>query len=275
MDSKSVYSFVLLCSIYHDNVEELKDHLKLQFHSESKYNISKEEYISTKDEYFDKTFSDLNIKKKEENIFIKKKLKPIKSAEVNSKNPFTTAFFISLLPGIFQISFLYSFINNEYLVKDNNFYLSTQLKIMRYLIYLCLLFKTYIEFVNGKKIVIYGINIGYLYRSQFKRFISVLMGLVQIGINSLLFFYFSQLFNKAKTVMQCIIFFCVFITVSQFDNWIGEFYMNSSKLLRGYSRCDFKLICFVNYRKCRISFIGFFLYTIFILVVIFSFLYSI
>jgi len=60
LDSKSVYSYVFLCSIYHDNIEELKDHLKLQFHSESKYNISKEEYISTKDEYFDKTFSDLN-----------------------------------------------------------------------------------------------------------------------------------------------------------------------------------------------------------------------
>lgn len=261
LDSKSVYSYVFLCSIYHDNIEELKDHLKLQFHSESKYNISKEEYISTKDEYYDKTFSDLNLKEKEEN-----------SEEGNIKNPLATAFFVSLLPGIFQISFLYSF-NSEYLVKNNSLYVNTQLKIMRYLIYLCLLFKTYIEFINGKKIVSYGVYSGYLYRSQFMRFLSVLMGLIQIGINLLLFLCFLKLFYNAKTVIQCIQFFCVFIAISQFDNWIGEFYLNSSKVLRGYSRGDFKQICLVNNRKCRISFIDFILYAIFIFVIILSFLY--
>lgn len=261
LDSKSVYSYVFLCSIYHDNIEELKDHLKLQFHSESKYNISKEEYISTKDEYFDKTFSDLNIKEKEEN-----------SEEGNIKNPLSTAFFVSLLPGLFQVSFLYSF-NIEYLGNNNSFYVNTQLKIMRYLIYLCLLFKTYIEFINGKKIVSYGVYSGYLYRSQIMRFLSVLMGLIQIGINLLLFLFFYKLFYNAKTVIQCMQFFCVFIAVSQFDNWIGEFYLNSSKVLRGYSRGDFKQICLVNNRKCRISFIDFILYAIFIFVIILSFLY--
>jgi hypothetical protein len=273
LDSKSVYSYVFLCSIYHDSIEELKEHLKLQFHSESKYNISKEEYLSTKDEYFDKTFSDLNIKEKDENIYKKKEFKPVKTEAGKSKNPLVTAFFISLLPGIFQISFVYSF-TNEYLVKDNSFYLSMQLKIMRYLICLCLLFKTYIEFINGKKIVTYGIYSGYLYRSQFKRFLSILSGLVQIGINLLLFFSFSQLFNRAKTVIQCIQFFCAFIAVTQFDNWIGEFYMNSSKILREYTRGDFKQICLVNNRKCRISVIDFILYVIFLFIIIFSFLYS-
>ena len=274
LDNKSVYSFVFLCSIYHNNVDELKDHLKLQFHSESKYIISKEEYISTKDEYFDNSYSNLNIKGKEENNFINKKFKPVKSEEGNIKNPLATTFFVSLLPGISQISFLYSFIN-EYLVKKNTFYLSKQLKIMRYLFYLCLLFKTYIEFINGKKIVIYGVYNRYLYRSQFIRVLSVLMGLFQISINLLILFFFSQLFYSAKTVMQCIQFFCVFIAVSQFDNWIGEFYLNSSKVLRGYSRDDFKQICLINNRKCRISFIDINLYAIFFFFVILSFLYYI
>jgi hypothetical protein len=277
LDSKSVYSYVFLCSIYHDNVEELKDHLKLQFHSESKYNISKEEYLSTKDEYFDKNFSDLNIKEKDENDFNRKEFKPVKIEEGNSKKPLTSVFFISLLPGIFQISFLYSFYKilfNEYLGKDNSFYLTMQLKIIRYLIYLCLLFKTYIEFINGKRIFTYGVYNRYLFRSQFKRFLSVLMGLVQISINLLVFFYFSILFNRAKTVIQCIQLFCVFITVSQADNWIGEFYMNSSKEFSGYTRGDFKQICLVNNRKCRISFIDFILYVIFTFIIIFSFLCS-
>jgi len=273
LDSKSVYSYVFLCSIYHDNVEELKEHLKLQFHSESKFNISKEEYISTKDEYFDKIFSDLNIKEKEENNFNKKDFKPVNSEERSSKNPLATAFFISLLPGIFQISFLIPF-TNEYLMDKNNFYLSKQLKIIRYLIYLCLLFKTYIEFINGKKIATYGIYSGYLFRTLFTRFLSVLMGLAQICINLLLLFYFSQLFNKAKTVLQCIQFFCIFIAVSQFDNWVGEFYMNSSKVLGGYTRGDFKQICLANNRKCRITFFDFILYIIFAITITLSFLFS-
>ena len=64
LDDKSVYSFVFLTSIYHDNIEELKEHLKLQFHSESKYNISKEEYLTTKDDIFEKNYIELNLKKK-------------------------------------------------------------------------------------------------------------------------------------------------------------------------------------------------------------------
>ena len=77
LDDKSIYTYVFLNSIYHDNIEELREHLKLQFHSKSKYNISKEEYLSIKDDYFDKSFNELNLK--EEKNINKEKFKLINS----------------------------------------------------------------------------------------------------------------------------------------------------------------------------------------------------
>lgn len=275
LDNNSIYSYIFLTSIYHDNIEELKEHLKLQFHYESKYNISKEEYLSTKDDYFDKNFNELNLKEKEEKNINKKVFKPMKIEEENecNKNLFIISFFIALLLIIFQLTFLYIIIR-EYLGREINFETNTKLNIMRYMIYLCLLFKSYIEFLNGKKIVSYSIYYRFLYKTQIRRLFCLLMGLVQICINCLLFIYFSKVLFISESVIKCIEIFCVFIVVSQFDEWIGGFYIKICKQMRNYTRDDFKQICLYNNTKCRITFIDIILNIIFYIIILMSFLFS-
>ena len=265
LDDKSVYSFVFLTSIYHDNIEELKEHLKLQFHSESKYNISKEEYLTTKDDIFEKNYTELNLKEENNNIKTH-----FNSVEDFNKNIFILSFFISLLPSIFQLSFIYA-VYIEYLKDEKYLKINMSLNKINYLFLFCLTFKSFIEFYNGKKIVVYGIYNGFMYRTLLKRILSVLMGLVQIIINLILQIFFTQLFIRAKSIIKSIEVFCVFIVVSQFDNWIGEYYIKASEQLRIYSREYFSQICFVNNRqKYNIKFIDIILYIFFIIVVLLS-----
>ena len=51
LDDKSLYTYLFFTSIYHNKIDELKDHLKLQFYYESKYTITKDEYLTTKDNF--------------------------------------------------------------------------------------------------------------------------------------------------------------------------------------------------------------------------------
>lgn len=270
IDDKSVYSFVFITSIYHDKIDELKEHLKLQFHSNSKYNISREEYLSTKDEYFDKNFSQLNLK--EQNNFIKEQFKPINVEVDNNNNLFFFSFFISLFPQLFQMLFINA-INQEYLGKENFYVLNNELKFIKYLFLFCIAFKTFTEFINGKKIVVYGIYNGFMYRTLCKRLLSILMGFVQIFINFIIHLTFSKLVFLAENIFKCIEILCVFIVVSQFDNWIGGYYKVSSKELICYSRKYFYQICLIKKNKrCNLKFMDIILFLLFISLVLFSFL---
>ena len=48
LDDKSIYTYVFLNSIYHDNVEELREHLKLQFHSNQNITFQKKNIYQQK-----------------------------------------------------------------------------------------------------------------------------------------------------------------------------------------------------------------------------------
>ena len=273
LDDKSIYTYVFLNSIYHDNVEELREHLKLQFHSKSKYNISKEEYLSTKDDYFDKSFNELNLR--EEKNINKEKFKPINSESKENKYLFISSFFIALLSSIFQLSFTYIIIKEyekEYYIDE----LNINSKIMRIAVLFCLTFKTFTEFMNGKKIVVYGIYNGFLYKTQIRRMLSILMGLIQIGTNlSILVFFFKLIFIYVK-IMKYVEILCIFIVISQFDNMIGAYYINSCQKLKNYCRGVFSQINLVNNRKkCKITFTDIILYIIFIVFVFLSLIHII
>ena len=191
LDDNSTYTFVFLNSIFHDNIDELRDHLKLQFHSKSKYNISKDEYLSTKDYYFDKSFSELNITD-EKNIY-KEKFKPINSEDKDNKYLFISSFFIALLSSLFQLGFTFVF-NIKYCGKEENFLeLNMQIKIMKFLALFCLVLKSFTEFLNGKKIAIYGIYNGFLFKTQIRRILCILIGLLQISSNLILLFFFTKI----------------------------------------------------------------------------------
>lgn len=273
LDDKSIYTYVFLNSIYHDNVEELREHLKLQFHSKSKYNISKEEYLSTKDDYFDKSFNELNLR--EEKNINKEKFKPINLESKENKYLFISSFFIALLSSIFQLSFTYIIIKEyekEYYIDE----LNINSKIMRIAVLFCLTFKTFTEFMNGKKIVVYGIYNGFLYKTQIRRMLSILMGLIQIGTNlSILVFFFKLIFIYVK-IIKYVEILCIFIVISQFDNMIGGYYINSCQKLKNYCRGVFSQINLVNNRKkCKITFIDIILYIIFIVFVFLSLIHII
>ena len=226
LDDKSLYTYLFFTSIYHNKIDELKEHLKLQFYYESKYTITKDEYLTTKDNFFDIGMTKLNLNTKEEKTDIK--------TNINTNNIFVLMFFITLLIPLLQFSFIYA-INKEYIINNNNYYYSVndiKIKIIKYLFLLCIILKTYLEFINGKKIVIYCIYTGFLYRSFLKRLLSILMGLVQILINLIIYIYFYQFLFQVESIIKCIEIFCVFIVVSQLNNWICEIYFNCSNELK-------------------------------------------
>lgn len=271
LDNKSAYTFLYLSSIFHDNIEELKEHLKLQFHHESKYNIPKEEYLSTKDDYFEKNFNELNLYEENKVEQKSKFLKPIKAEKEEIQNLFTSSFYIALITSIMQFSLIYA-IKKENL--DNNHFCEVNMKskIIKYLLIFCLIFKTYIEFINGKKIVVYGIYNGYLYRTFIKRILSILMGLIQIIINYFIYIVFIKIILRAESNIKSIEIFCVFIVISQFDNWIGDFYLIICNKFNKYTRGYFKQIFLVNNRKrCKIKLFEAILYLLFICALIIPF----
>ena len=264
LDDKSVCSFLFLSSIYHNSIEELKEHLKIQFHYESKYNISKEEYLSTKDNYFDINFNKLNLNENEEKSDL-----GININQIN--NIFIITFFIALLIPLFQFLFIFG-VNKEYFHYNNINLNDMKVKIIKYLFLFYIILKTYEEFVNGKKIVIYGIYNGFLYRTLLKRLLSIIIGLVQIGINFLIYFYFYKFLLSVGNIIKGIEIFCMFIVISQVDNWISEFYLNAFNALKIYARGDFKEIYLVkNNQRCNIRVIDCIFYLIFICAIIMPF----
>ena len=264
LDDKSIYTFLFLSSIYHNSIEVLKDHLKIQFHYESKYNISKEEYLSTKDNYFDINFNKLNLNVNEEKSNLELNIN-------RNNNIFIITFFIALLIPLFQFLFIFG-INKEYSHNNNINLNDMSIKIIKYLFLFYIIFKTYAEFINGKKIVIYGIYNGFLYRTLLKRLLSIIIGLVQISINFLIYIYFYKFLFSVGNIIKGIEIFCMFIVLSQVDNWISEFYFNAFNALKIYTRGDFNQIHLVKInQRCNIRVIDCILYLIFICAIIMPF----
>lgn len=233
LDEQSGYSHIYLTSVYHDDVNKLKDVLKRQFHKVSQKRIPLETYLQNDD---DQSFND-----EIEEINLEAAFDPDKEdlEEAGHKTKkadlFLYSLSVGLLSAIIQMSFIITLIK-EYFREEHFIATDHELIAIRIFAFLTLNLKLWIEFSNGRKIVMHGVYQGFLYRDMYKRIISVFMGCVQIFTALACCFCSSQLIVQTETVVDCVKDFSALIIITEIDNWIGDYFINMSKQMRLYTR---------------------------------------
>ena len=231
LDEQSGYSHVYITSVYHDDVKELKTKLKNQFYKISNNDLTEEEYMKKRDPNFENEISDINLEEKED-----------PEGELNEKdikNPkkdlFYYALSVALLSATIQISFIIT-ITKEYFNEPHTITDDPELITIRLLAFLTLTLKLWIELGNGRKIVTHGIYQSFLYRSNNKRLLSIFMGIVQIFTTLSCYFCSSELIVQTESVIDCVKDFSALIVLTEIDNWIGDYFLTTSKQMQVYTR---------------------------------------
>ncbi len=232
LDEESGYSHVYLTAVYHDDVAELKSVLKKQFWKVSQKKVPLEEFLKNNDQSFDNEIGELNMEQKEdpdaEDL-----------AELGHKQEKKDLFFyalsVALLSCTIQIAFIVTIIK-EYFHEEHVITADPELITIRILAFLTITLKLWIELGNGRKIVLHGIYQGFLYRANYKRLLSIFMGSVQIFTALSCYFCSSELIVQTETVIDCVKDFSALIILTEIDNWIGDYFLNTSKQMQIYAR---------------------------------------
>ena len=232
LDEASGYSHVYLTAVYHDDIEELKKVLKRQFHKISNKSAPLEKFMEAPDKSFDNEIAELNLEDKVDPD--KEDLEQVGKQE-EKKDLFFYALSVALLTCTIQIAFIVTLIK-EYFNEGHVLTSDPELITIRILAILTLTLNLWIELGNGRKIFCHGIYQGFMYKSQYKRMLSVFMGGVQMFTALSCFFCSSELIVKTETVVDCVKDFSAMIILTEIDNWIGDYFLNMSKQMRIYSR---------------------------------------
>ena len=233
LDDESGYSHVYLTAVYHDNIPELKNILKKKFFEVSgRGHLSSKDINNAEDKSFDKEIEELDLQEvqnpDEEDLV---------EGGVNKdrKDLFYYALSVALLSCLIQLSFIITIIK-EYFHEDHIVTSDPELIAIRILAFVTITLKIWIELGNGRKIVLHGIYQGFLYRSTPKRIMSIFMGCVQIFTALSCYFCSSELIVQTETVSDCVKDFSALIILTEIDNWIGEYFLKTSKQMKYYTR---------------------------------------
>ena len=251
LDEQSGYSHVYITSVYHDDVKELKKKLKSQFYKISNSELTEEEYMKKIDPNFENEISEINLEEKEdpENEINGKEIKNQK------KDLFYYALSVALLSATIQISFIITIIK-EYFNEPHFITDDPELITIRLLAFLTITLKLWIELGNGRKIVNHGFYQSFLYRSNNKRILSIFMGFVQIFTTLSTYFCSSELIVQTESVIDCVKDFSALIVLTEIDNWIGDYFLNTSKQMQVYSRdyvCQIYVLRKKDYYRYNLS----------------------
>lgn len=232
LDEESGYSHVYLTAVYHDDVEELKTVLKKQFYKVGQKKIPLEQFMQNEDKSFDHELAELNMEEKEDPDA--EDLAEL-GHKTEKKDLFFYALSVAILSATIQIAFIVTIIK-EYFHEEHIITADHELITIRILAFLTITLKLWIELGNGRKIVLHGIYQGFLYRNNYKRMLSILMGLIQIFTALSCYFCSSELIVQTETVIDCVKDFSALIILTEIDNWIGDYFLNTSKQMKVYTR---------------------------------------
>ena len=241
LDYQTGYSAIYLTSVYHDNVDELKNILKDEY---SKINttgkISLNEYKNVENlDNFENDFNNLRL--------INEDLSNNMKLEKNKNKLFLYSIGITIITIYIQLTFSFSLLFENYYDKvlittDSN------LIYLRLVLFITFSLKFWIGYSNGRKKLNHSLYQNYLYRTINKNIISGLFGLIQIVINFLIYFTFIQILIRENNLLESIFTFVCFIIIINLEKWIGNYFIFTNGNLLNYSRNNFiQIWCVVFY----------------------------
>ena len=232
LDYQTGYSAIYLTSVYHDNVDELKNILKDEY---SKINttgkISLNEYKNVENlDNFENDFNNLRLINEDLSNSIK--------VEKNKNKLFLYSIGITIFTIYIQLTFCFSLLFESYynkilIITDSN------LIYLRLVLFITFSSKFWIGYSNGRKKLNHSLYQNYLYRTINKNIISGLFGLIQIVINFLIYFTFIQILIRENNLLEAIFTFVCFIIIINLEKWIGNYFIFTNGNLLNYSRNNF------------------------------------
>jgi hypothetical protein len=232
LDYQTGYSAIYLTSVYHDNVDELKNILKDEY---SKINttgkISLNEYKNVENlDNFENDFNNLRLINEDLSNSIK--------VEKNKNKLFLYSIGITIFTIYIQLTFCFSLLFESYynkilIITDSN------LIYLRLVLFITFSLKFWIGYSNGRKKLNHSLYQNYLYRTINKNIISGLFGLIQIVINFLIYFTFIQILIRENNLLESIFTFVCFIIIINLEKWIGNYFIFTNGNLLNYSRNNF------------------------------------
>ena len=232
LDYQTGYSAIYLTSVYHDNVDELKNILKDEY---SKINttgkISLNEYKNVENlDNFENDFNNLRL--------INEDLSNNMKLEKNKNKLFLYSIGITIITIYIQLTFSFSLLFENYYDKvlittDSN------LIYLRLVLFITFSLKFWIGYSNGRKKLNHSLYQNYLYRTMNRNIISGLFGLIQIIINFFIYFTFIQILIRENNLLESIFIFVCFIIIINLEKWIGNYFIFTNGNLLNYSRNNF------------------------------------
>lgn len=269
LDGESGYSHVYLTSVYHDDIKQLEEKLKTQFY---KINYTGkttlDEYLKKDVASFKEEFEDLELEEVKDNDA--ENLKGTEHELKEKPDLFFYALSVAVLTCIIQCAFIITIIK-EYFLEAHVITSDPELITIRLLAFMTITLKIWIELCNGRKIFLQGIYHPYMYRSTTKRLIGTLMGGFQIFTALACYFCISELIVQTETVIDCVKDFSALIIVTEIDNWIGDYFINTSKQMRLYAGENVRIIKVISKKEYnRYSVADFFIDLVVVLTFIIS-----
>lgn len=247
LDEESGYSHVYLTSVYHDNIKELENILKTEFYRiNCTGKTTLDEYLKKEIPSFNEEFNELELE-----IAKDKDEDDLKGTEHEMKQKpdlFFYALSVAVLTCIIQCAFIITIIK-EYFNEGHLITSDPELITIRLLAFMTITLKLWIELCNGRKIFLQGVYHSYMFRNNSKRLLSTLMGGFQMFTALACYFCISELIVQTETVIDCVKDFSALIIVTEIDNWIGDYFINTSKQMQLYAGDNVKLISVISKKQ--------------------------
>ena len=221
LNDKSSLSFLYLTSVYHENIFELKKIIQNQFEKLSENKINFNNYLKVCENSFAKELLKNEEEEEEKNLI--------------QKEFYTYSFFVNLLSIIIQFSFI-SVILKEYFYYPIFITNKPELITLRLIIFLTISLKIYIIFLNNKKIINHSIQQKFLYKSNSKKNLTLLIAILNLILNLLFFYVSSILLSLTQKCFDCVKIFTIIIILTEIDVWLCEYFIGNSKQIKIYSR---------------------------------------
>ena len=232
LDYQTGYSAIYLTSVYHDNIEELKNVLKDEY---SKINttgkISLNEYKNIENlDNFEKDFNNLRL--------LNEDLSNSMKIEQKKNNLFLYSIGITIFTIYLQLTLSFTLLSENF---NKKMIISTDSNLiyLRLVLFITFSLKFWIGYSNGRKKLNHSLYQNYLYRTINKNIISGLFGIVQIIINFLIYFTFIQILIRENNLLESIFIFICFIIIINLEKWIGNYFIFTNGNLLNYSRNNF------------------------------------
>ena len=155
--------------------------------------------------------------------------------ELNLTNVFNYAFGVGTLITLVQLSFLLTIIK-EYFREPINVTGDPELISIRLLAFVTLSLYLWIEYLNGRKKLNHSVYQGFLYQSFCKRVVSGFFGGFQMFTAFACYYACGELLKRNEGVIECVVDFSSLVIIIELDDWFGDYFINTSKDMKVYSR---------------------------------------